>query len=31
LNGTLVDLVKENVSHDIWKAFADNLRLTLRI
>jgi hypothetical protein len=29
LNGTLVDLVKENVSHDIWKAFADNLRLTL--
>jgi len=28
-NGTLVDLVKENVSLDIWKTFADNLRLTL--
>jgi len=29
LNGTLVDLNKEDVSLDIWKAFADNLRLTL--
>ena len=28
-NGTMVDLVKENVSLDIWKTFADNLRLTL--
>ncbi|KAL7530846.1 hypothetical protein ACHAXR_010146, partial [Thalassiosira sp. AJA248-18] len=28
-NGTLVDLNKEEVTRDIWKAFADNLRLTL--
>ncbi|KAL3817082.1 hypothetical protein ACHAXA_009913 [Cyclostephanos tholiformis] len=28
-NGTLVDLIKDNVSQDIWRAFADNLRLTL--
>ena len=28
-NGTMVDLVKENVSLNIWKTFADNLRLTL--
>jgi len=29
LNGTLLDLNKEEVTLDIWKAFADNLRLTL--
>jgi len=29
LNGTLLDLNKEEVELDIWKAFADNLRLTL--